>query len=288
MEIGGVFSTMFETLRTRMLGLIGIWLAFFVLQIVAMFGFASAIGFGAMAAGAMSGVESGTGLLGLGAGMFGMFLLFYLVYFAIYFAQILAMAHYASPLVSQDIGASFGVGFRGILTMFGVLILFIVTYFAVGIVFAIVVAILAAALGEVATVILLFLMVPAIIYLMCRLVMLPPVVAVDGVKNPVTALTRTWKLSRGHVLTIFLSLLGFGILAVLVFGAMLAGFYGTITGMEETMMMGDGPPVGTIVTMVLMFSIVSLIFAAAGAALFSAMHSKVSDLGTENLTETFG
>ena len=291
MELGSVISTTVETLKSRLVGLIGIWLAFFVLQIVFMLIFFSVVGLGGLAAGAaMGGLDdpSSAGALGLGMGMIGGLFLFYLLYIAIYCAQNLSMAHYASPLVSQDIGESFGVGFRGMLTMLGVFVLFIVAYIAVVIVFGILGAILGAILGEAAALVLGLIAMPAIIYLACRLILIWPVVAVDGIKNPVTAISRTWYLSGGNVLTIFLGMVVYAIAAIIVFGIAIMGFFGVIEGFQQAALAGEGPPMGGIVAMVLVFGLLGLAFGAAGSALFSAMHSKITDTGTENLSETFG
>lgn len=62
----------------------------------------------------------------------------------------------------------------------------------------------------------------ALIYVMVRISLVAPVVMVDGERNPITALKRSWGLTRGNAgrLTLFYALLliGFGIVILLVGG----------------------------------------------------------------------
>ena len=68
-----------------------------------------------------------------------------------------------------------------------------------------------------------------IVYLSVRTILVTPVIAVEGVRNPVTALTRSWQLTRANAgrLVLFFVLLGVAIgvaigLAMLVLGLVLA------------------------------------------------------------------
>lgn len=286
MGVSDVLATTVAMLRSRGIGMIGIWLAFLVLVIILGAVAFGVIGAGALAAGGLG--VSGEGLgAGLGFGMLGVMLVFYLAYILIYMAQSLAMAHYASPLVEPDMGTSFSVGFRGALTMLGVTVLLLIVYFAV----AMVMGLAGAALSSVGDLVgagFAILMLPVAIYLMCRLSILLPVVAVDGVRNPVTAIGRTWALTRGNALAIFLSLLAFLVAAVAVFGVMFVFFAGSMQSLESSMAGGSGAALGGMLGMLLVLILVGLVFAAAGAALMSAIHSKLSDRGTESLSRTFG
>ena len=239
MGVSDVLATTMAILRNRGIGLVGIWLAFLVLVIILGAVAFGVIGAGALAAGGMG--MSGDGLgAGLGLGMLGAMLVFYLAYILIYMAQSLAMAHYASPLVEPDIGTSFSAGFRGALTMVGVTVLLLIVYFAV----ALVMGLASAALSSVGDLLgagFAILILPVAIYLMCRLSILLPVVAVDGVRNPVTAIGRTWALTRGNALAIFLSLLAFVVVAIVVFGVMFVFFAGSMQGLESSMATGAGP-----------------------------------------------
>lgn len=286
MNVSDVLSTTMASLRSRGLGLAGIWLAFTVLLIVAMMAMGVVLGVGAMAAGGMGLQEQGFGT-GMGFGMLAGLAVFYVVYILIYMAQALAMAYYASPLVEGDVGASFGVGFRGSITMLGVVILLGLAYFVIAILAGLLGAGLAM-LGEAAAVVYVLVLAPAAIYLMCRLCILMPVVAVDGVRNPVTAISRTWNLTGGKVLSIFLSLLAYIVAAIVIFGAMFAAFFGSIESYQQSALAGAAPDFGAMIGFLVAFMVVGLVFAAAGAALVSAVHSKLSDMGTETLSETFG
>ncbi len=284
MSVSDVLSTTLAMLRARGIGLVAIWLGFVVLLMMLGAAFFAMAGGGALLAGALGGGEFGAGT---GIGFLAMIFVFYLAYILIYMAQSLAMAQYASPLVQAEIGAAFGIGFRKSPTMLGVVILLLLLYFVV----AMIMTLIAAALGAVADVlgvVFALAMIPAAIYVMCRLSVLLPVVAVDGVGNPITAISRSWRLTSGNVLAIFLALLVFIIAAVVVFGAILVAFTGSVQGLESSFAAGAASGAGSVLAMVAIFVAVGLLFAAAGAALMSAIHSKLSDMGTEVLAETFG
>lgn len=290
MNVSDVLGTTMASLRDRGLGLVGIWLAFFVLTIVFGFVFMAVLGgsiFAAAGMGAAMGGDSSALTAGMGLGMIGMFAVFYLLYILIYMAQGLAMSHYASPLVDGDVGASFGVGFRGSVTMLGVAILFIIAYFVVAMILAVVGA-LFAMLGDAAIALYALILIPAAIYLLCRICIILPVVAVDGVRNPVTVIARTWRLTSGKAFAIFLSMLAYLIAAIVVFGGLFAAFFGTMQSYQDAVISGATPAFGSLIGFFLAFAAVGLAFAAAGAALVSAIHSKLSDMGTESLSETFG
>lgn len=290
MNVSDVLGTTMASLRDRGLGLVGIWLAFFVLTIVFGFVFMAVLGgsiFAAAGMGAAMGGDSSALTAGMGLGMIGMFAVFYLLYILIYMAQGLAMSHYASPLVDGDVGASFGVGFRGSVTMLGVAILFIIAYFVVAMILAVVGA-LFAMLGDAAIALYAIILIPAAIYLLCRICIIMPVVAVDGVRNPVTAIARTWRLTSGKAFAIFLSMLAYLVAAIVVFGGLFAAFFGTMQSYQDAVISGATPAFGSLIAFFLAFAVVGLAFAAAGAALVSAIHSKLSDMGTETLSETFG
>lgn len=290
MNVSDVLATTMASLRGRGLGLVGIWLGFVVLGIVFVIAAMATVGgsmIAAMGAGAamVGNVDQIAG--GLGLGMIGMVAVFYLLYLMIYMAQGLAMAHYASPLVDGDLGASFGTGFRGAPTMLGVMILFLIAYFIAAMILAVLGA-LFAMVGKAAVILYALIVAPAAIYLMCRLCIIMPVVAVDGIRNPVTAIARTWKLTNGNALAIFLSLLAYIVAAIVIFGGMVAAFATTIEGYQESMMMGAAEGLGSLIGFFIALAVAGLVFAAAGAALISAIHSKLSDMGATKLSETFG
>lgn len=284
MSVSDVLSTTLAMLRSRGIGLVAIWLGFIVLIVLL-----AAVFFGVAGGGALLASGIGGGGLGAGAGLGFLVVVvaFYFVYILVYMAQSLAMAHYASPLVQADIGASFGVGFRRSLTMLGLVMLLLVLYFVAAMVFAMVAAALGS-LADVLGVVLGLAMIPVGIYFLCRLSILLPVVAVDGVGNPASAISRSWRLTSGNVLAIFLALLAYIVAAVVVFGAILAIFTGSTQGLQSSLATGGGPGFGAMAGMVIIFAVVGLVFAAAGAALMSAIHSKLSDMGAETLAETFG
>lgn len=154
----------------------------------------------------------------------------------------------------------------------------LITGLGAGIAIAVVVGILglvlppaAAALGAVA-------MLVVLLWLFIRLILSAPVIAIEGVMNPVAALQRSWQLTKGNSLRIllFLFLLMFtiGIIAALV-----SGILGLILG-------AFGEPVASIgIDMVaaLMNSLVAVIF----LVVTVAIHRQLAGPSAEALAEPF-
>lgn len=87
------------------------------------------------------------------------------------------------------------------------------------------------------------------LYALARTVLVAPVMAVEGLRNPVTALTRSWQLTRGQALRLFLFLLLIGVaytvimLVVTALGGLLLGLvlpqhYAAIGAVVLSSMMG--------------------------------------------------
>lgn len=274
--VGKVLSDTLAVVKDQFWVLLGLWGVFFVTQIVLMI--LLGVGTGATAALGMAGGNPAA----LGGGMILTIIIFYLVYFFIAFAQMSALMASASPLLRLDFSAALKSGLRSAPFMILVIILLSVLGFVLFAVVGIFGGILSAA-GSAISVLFAIILVPAWIYLVCRISMVYPVVAIERIGNPVTVIARSWAMTRGNVLTIFLSMLVFGIGAMVLFAILFVPMISSITSMQAGVM----PNFGLFGFMFVGFLIVTILLTIAGSALFSVIHAQISGSTGEKLDEVF-
>jgi hypothetical protein len=276
-----------ETVKNRIGGLLGIWGIYFAAQIVLFIVLGVVIGGSLMAA--MGGVGAG-GLggegaaAGLGAGAILLFILAYLVILLIAAAQSSSMIAFASPLQKLSLGDALNAGIRSALPMLGVMVLLLIAYFICALVVGLVGGILASVLGSAAGVLVLLLL-PAVLYVACRLCTINGVVAVDGVTNPITAIQRGWAQTRSNALAIFGSIAIFALAALIVGGGL---FYSYFTSMMSAAALGQPPSFAGMGLTMVGFLIFSVVMAVIGQALFAVIHAEVSDASPAATSEVFG
>lgn len=280
-SVSDVLSDTLAITKERIGPLAGIYVLFFVIQIAFLFVFGMLSGASMMALGGAPDPAA------MGGGFLLTMLVFYLVYFLIYCAQSLSMSLKASPLRDIDIGDAIGTGFRLSLTLLALFIIIGIIAFIGSLIFGLVIGLIAAASGspDVASAISLLIILPVAIYLMCRLAVVSPLIAVEGIRNPITALTKSWNITGGNVLTIFLSYLLFVILALIPIAILVAVFAGSIGAMTA----GGTPEAGfgIIAFGFIAFIVISILFASVAAALVSVLHAKLTDDEGGNLEATF-
>lgn len=120
------------------------------------------------------------------------------------------MRDHRRPTVSEAIKA----GFAGLPTYFAAQMLFVL---GIGLAGGLLVGIAAAVLPALAAVMALVL-IAFLVFAAIRLILLAPLVAVEGQRNPVAALTRSWHMTRGNFWRIF----GFLLLVAILFLVALA------------------------------------------------------------------
>ena len=238
--------------------------------------------------GAASGFDSpGAGLAGLGIGMILLMIVMYLGYFVILFAQQCAMTELATPLRRVRFGDALTGGLKGGLTFLGIVVLGILAYILFAIVSALLVGMMSL-LGDVGAVlsVLLFLVIlPLAIYVGLRLMVIVPVVAVDRVFNPITAITRSWEITRGHVLSafvVYLVIIGVA-LALLVIPIVM--IFGAIAGAAST-----GDPSAAIASAIgaLLLSIpLFLLYTIASIVIVASFHAELVGPATDELEDAF-
>lgn len=275
MEMGQTISRTFGVIKERLGPLLGLWAVFFAIQLVLFV--VMGISLGASAAAGLAMGNAGA----LGGGMFVVLLLFYLAYFLVTFAQYAAMTAMASPLQRIGFGDALNAGIRSAPTLLGVFVLFMVGYLAFVLIFGIVGGVLSMA-GSIGAAITVLLVVPAAIYLLCRISVVNAVAAVDRVGNPVTVLGRSWAMTRGKVLPIFAVLLLFGLAVLLLLGVLIAPFYASV---NAAVMSGRPPNFASLGFLIVAMLPISILIAIGFTALLAVVHGEISgqsdhDMGT--------
>lgn len=283
---GGILSRMFAMVKGRFGPLLGLWLVFLVATFGVGIVLSLVMGVGMMAGGGMMAAAdpSEGGLMAMGAGFIVMMIVMYLVYILIYLASYASMAHMASPLLQPTFGESFSAGIRAALPLLGSTLLLGIGYLAVFGVLGVLGA-MAGSDGGPLGVILILLIVPVAIYLGCRLSILIPLASVEGIRNPVAIISRSWQLTSGRVLSILGAMLVYIVIAI---GLFILAFLPVIGSLGLSGMDSAGPGVGAIVYLFVAALVAMVLVTITGAAMGSAIHAAVADASGERFEDTFG
>ena len=290
MGIGQVISDTFGVVKERFGTLLGLWAVYFGIIIVMFVVFG--IGLGAVGLAGMAAMGGGDamgegGILAMGAGMIVFLVLFYLAYILVAMAQYASLISVASPLRQANFSDALSAGWRAAPALLMLMIVLIVGYVAAAMVFSLVAAAFSA-LGDTAGLVLSLLLVPVLAWLGCRLAPLFAVVAVDGVRNPFTAIGRSWHLTRGHALTIFLASLVFFIILLIVCGLLMLPSIGLLTSMADPAAMAEvAPAFGSIALLFLSILVVSALFAILYSAFMAVIHSSLATASGQGAAEVF-
>lgn len=195
------------------------------------------------------------------AGMTGPVLGFALVSFVLQAIGYLAMLALLTDRARPTVGEAITSAAKALPTVIGAALLFVSGYMLAIVMFAMV----AAALGSVANLgalagMLVAALIAAAFYSMVRLSLILPVIVIENVKNPVAALVRSWRLTKGNSLRIFVFylLLGIAYLVILmVIGMLSMGLVALIAGQAKIAQMIGG--------------LIGAIIGAAASALFTAV-----------------
>lgn len=284
---GAILSRMFAMVRQRLGALVGLWLVY----TVAVFGVGIVLS-GVMGAGMIAGGglldgadPSGGGLMAMGAGMIVMMVVMYLVYLLIYLASYASLAHMASPLVQSDFGLSLTAGLRAALPLLGSTVLLGIGYLVVFGLFGVLAALGGQGGGGALGVVLVLLILPVALYLGSRLSILFAIASVEGVRNPITIIARSWHLTGGRVLSILGAVLVYIVVAIILFLLAFVPAFGVVG------LTGGGSPeagIGVVIYTIFAMLAVLVLVTITGAALQSAIHASVSDATGERFADTFG
>jgi len=278
LSIGGIISQTFSMAMQRIGSLLGVWAIYFGLQLLLMIILFGVVGTSFMMAGSMENP------LAMGMSAVLTMILGYMAYFLLYMAQAAALVHNASPAHDPSLGDSFMAGLRAVPILLGLALIMLVAYFLAAIVLGLVGAAFSAAgdAGSVIYVILVFLL---MIYISCRLSLVMPVIAVDGVGNPITALSRSWTLTSGHVLKIFVVMLLYAVIVGGVFFLLFLVAGGSMMGLSGMGEAGMGAAGATMIGFFLGFIALMVLVAIVSASFMASLHASL--VGPEAVAETF-
>lgn len=154
----------------------------------------------------------------------------------------------------------------------------ILSALAVGLAVGIPLGIVAAAGSAIATVLIGFALVLVAAYLFVKFSLIAPVIAIDGVRNPISALSQSWRLTKGNSFRIaaFVLLLFFtiGIIAALVSG---------ILGLVLSALGSQIADIGTGLVSAAVNTFIGVIF----LVVIAAVHRQLSGQTPEGLAQTF-
>lgn len=266
LDISAIFVETGRIIGRKFLLLFGVWAAFLVLRI-AVIAIGGAITGGLGVAGTYLTPSS---ILGGGAGL--AIFLSYIAYLLVVLAGMAGLSGVASPLRHYGFGEAFGAGLRGAPVLLAIAIM-------IGAVLMLGMMVLGAGASWLAAdnhirAILIGCIALLIlgVYLACRLALVLPIVAVEGVCNPLVALKRSWELTRHHVVTIFLATLAFAVLVVVLYGLAvlpIMGSYAAIIYGGVSTVPGGGAMIVSLLAAVL----VSIVISFAYAVFLSVIHA---------------
>jgi hypothetical protein len=284
MGVGQVISDTFGMVKGRFGPLLGLWAVYIAITMVLFMVMGIGVGVAGIAGFAALG-ESNP--MAAGGGMIVLVVLIYVGYLLVAMAQYGSMISMASPLNRLSFGEALGTGWRAAPALLLVMVVLLIGYFAAAMLLGVVGAAFSA-IGEWGAALFAVLLVPVLVWLGCRLSALFGVVAVDGVRNPFAAIARSWRLTAGHALTIFLATLVFVVILLVICGLALLPSIGLLRGMADPSQMADvGPALGGIGLMFLGFLIVSVVFNLAYCAFLAVIHGTLTSAAGEGVTETF-
>ena len=289
-DIARVFSDSWSIIKQRFLVLLGMWVVFFVINIVYTIVAGGVLGGSifALGAAASSGLDDPELLLGgLGIGAILMMILFYIGSIVIILAQQCAMSALSTPLREVQFGDAIKLGLKAGVTFIAITVLVVIAYILVAIVYGIIGVVLSLA-GDIGTFLSVLLFVPVLIYLGLRISVIVPVVAVDRTFNPITAIRRTWSMTAGKVLSILVVYLAIIAIALVLLGLPFLMMFGSAalagaTGSEGAAVAAAGTIVGgflLLIPMFLLYSIVTIV-------IIACLHAQLTDTPAEEVARTF-
>jgi hypothetical protein len=280
------FPDTFGTVKGRFGPLLALWAIYFGITIglVVVLG----IGLGVTGVAGLATMSEGD-LLGAGIGIVLIGLLFYVGYLIVAMAQYASLMLAASPLKQVTVGEAFGAGWRAAPALLLLMIVLIIGYIAAGLVLGPLGEVFDA-LGAWGASLFALLTIPVVIWLGCRLSLLFTVVAVDGARNPFAAIARSWRLTRGHALTIFLVSLVFIVILCLIGAVALLPSIGLLRTLADPAALTGAaamPAVGGLLLFGLGILVLSVLFNLCQCAFLAVIHGSLSGAAGEGAAETF-
>ena len=221
-------------------------------------------------------------------GMIGKFAGFGLAAMLVQSVGNMALLGLLTDRARPTVGEAIGNAVKSLPTVIGAIVLFIVAYFVVALVAGIVIGGAAALVKSMAlTAILAIAALVAVFYVLTKLSLTLPVIVIERVMNPATALTRSWQLTKGNSFRIFLFYLllaiAYLVVAIVVFVAL-----GSLFGIGQ-MAVGAAPPgSAALIGMGLLSGVLGAVVAMYLNAILAAVHRQLSGPSADAISQTFG
>ena len=129
---------------------------------------------------------------------------------------------------------------------------------------------------------LILLMLPAFFYVATKMSLTAPVMVIDGIRNPIRALGRSWTLTRGNSLRLF----GFYALVFIAFMVVLM-IASLISGIVVALLLGQGQGQGAQAANGVVSGVVGAVMVVYFVAIVAAAHRQLSGPSADNLADTF-
>jgi hypothetical protein len=288
MGIGQIISDTFGMVKQRFGQLIGIWAVYFAatMGLFIVMGIVVAVGVGAAGAGSLATMAEGNALAA-GGGMILFVVLFYAAYLLVIMAQYASLIAMASPLARPSFSDALGAGWRAAPALLLLMLVLIIAYFAVAMGIGLV-GTAFSGMGTWVPTLLLLLMFPLLVWIGSRLAPLFAVVAVDGVRNPFKAIARSWQMTKGRALTIFLASLVFMLILVVICGLLLLPSIGMFRTMSDPGSLASAQPaLGGIALLFLGITVAGVLFTVCYSAFQAVIHGSLSNAAGEGAAEAF-
>jgi hypothetical protein len=263
--------------------LLGLWAIYFAITIALTIVFG--IGMAAVGVAGMATMEESGNPLAMGGGMVVLVVLLYAGYLLLTMAQYASLILMASPTGRPAFGDALSSGWRAAPALLLLMVVLILGYVAIALLFGGA----GSALGSAGGTVFALLMFPVLAWVGCRLALLFAVVAVDGVRNPFTAISRSWRLTDGHAMAIFLASLVFMVILVVICGVALLPSFGMLSSMAdpESLAEAGGAAAGGMLLLMLGFLVASALLTIGYSAFMAVLHGTLTTAGGEGAAEAF-
>lgn len=226
----------------------------------------------------MAPADMETVMANLGGTFFGIYALILLASMVGYVAMVALLGDGRRP----SVGEAIGIGFKALLPMIAILLILAVAYIVVVLLGGLLAGLVIGAIGAVSTgaasalgFVMVLGLIAALLWIMTRLSMVTPVIALENTMNPFTVLSRSWSLTRPAQARLFLFyfvlFIAYFVIALVAF--MIMGVISTALGAPSVLGFLNGI-VGALVAM--LFS-----------ALFVAVYLQLAGTTAANIGDTF-
>ena len=221
------------------------------------------------------------------AAMFGKVMPFLLVLMVIQAVGNLSLLGLLTDRTRPTVGQAIGTAARSLPTVIGAGLLIFIVYMVIGLLVGLVIGLIVA-LTKVAAIAMVFVVagLVAMFWALTRLSLLLPVIVVDKVSNPITAITRAWGLTKGSAASLFLFYLLL-LVAYAVIAAVVQLALGAVMGVT---MMGAGETTkssGALIAMGLIGGVMGAVVAVLLNAILAAVHRQLAGPSVDAYTDTF-